>query len=324
MGSSLGTSAGVVYACDTCKRSVRVAKNDYGLEVVGRCIITGDCVGRMVRSANRADLNYVQLVPPSVLGLQDWRQRRVFYKHEQRLESSVWEIKHNLTNSVSVELFVTKNSDLSGVVEVVPVSVEVVDDNTIRIVLNDAYLGIAHCVTTSSPNRSAVVAAPIVSTDLLLTNMGEITIATPISRGTGVASLVFTGGTGGTPLTVVYNRISNKPVIESPWSDSSVVSIAGSQYLVRSFNVVTTPQGPTYFSRNMITDGGSCVFGGISTRGELLILLGTYPFTNADKTVNAFIDAADLSANPMYFKAGDLYVSSSLSRTVYPHILTVA
>ena len=108
-----------VYQCDVCKRRNRVPTNKYSVDVIQRCIITKNCLGKLHKILTTAEANDVSAITPSLPDTKDWVQRRVYYLHEQAIEDSVWIVRHGLANRPSVQVFVEQLVD--GVEELVEV-----------------------------------------------------------------------------------------------------------------------------------------------------------------------------------------------------------
>ncbi len=59
------------------------------------------------------------------------------------------------------------------------------------------------------------------------------------------------------------------------------------------------------------------------TPGEVLILLGSSPYTIYDQLTTSYIDFADATQFEIFYNAGDLFADTSLQQTIYPPIVSV-
>jgi hypothetical protein len=322
-----------VYKCDICTRSIRVPSNPRGLDVLQRCIITHNCPGKLSRVLNAKDINATPAFPPEVQGVTDWFQRRVFYTHQQPVQSQTWTVKHNLAARPTVYVYVNRIiNEQSTLVEIQPVQILTVDQNTIKVVFETAETGSVQCVSLTSQNsiNPASTESSSQALDIQITSdAGELTIAT-LSAGplVGIGLTFKTSGVS-TDTLIDYAGISTVPSTLSPWAGTQRVVINGALYTVRSFNITTTPLAPAYFAAGAIPNGSAFyvnTFNSAPTRpGQCLFLLGRAPYATVDRIYDQYIDASSISAtNPkFYYTAGKAYSSTDVIRTTYPPILVV-
>lgn len=90
--------ATVNYKCDTCKRSIELLENKFGLTTLSACTITKNCRGNLY-TVKRNPNNIRENLPKHSVGLDDYTQRNIFYSHEQTVESPVWIVRHGFGES---------------------------------------------------------------------------------------------------------------------------------------------------------------------------------------------------------------------------------
>lgn len=313
-----------VYECDVCKRRVRVPTNRVGLDVIQRCTITANCRGKLHRVLLSKDINETPAFPPEVVGVQDWFQRRVLYTHEQPVQSATWRVNHELANKPNVYVYVQRY--VNGVetnVETNNFTIRVVDKDTLELVFDQAEQGLVQCITSASqnstnPNTSAGITAD--TSDIVITVTGELTIATLDDSTTVDMQWTFNSPSSSTPQSIGYVGI-NAPSYKSPWASASTVVINGRQYVVRSFNIVTSGPAPLYFGTGLVSSGSTMAITTKPAAGEFLILLSTPPHGSVDRTMNKYIDVSTLSSPKLYYNLGEVYAPTSVIKNTYPPII---
>lgn len=323
-----------VYQCSICSRSVRVPTNKHGMDVLSRCNITYGCQGKLKRVTLAKQINETPAFPPEVQGVQDWFQRRVLYTHDQPVQSPVWLINHNLSNRPKVHAFVYRLVDgISKLVPTEPKYERTIDANTIEIEFDTAEAGTAQCISLASqnsinPNATASVVADT-SAFQVSSDAGEITLATlSDAELVGIALTYRTSGTS-IDVTIEYAGIDSIPTVNSPWSGAEHAIINGKRYTLRSFNITTTPLAPAYFAAGAVPQGSmfyvSNYNGSAPALGDCLILLGRSPYATVDRLVDRYIDVSAINTQTpeMYYSQGKAFVSPTVIKSTYPHILVV-
>lgn len=319
----------VVYKCDTCKRKTRVPLNIYGFDVVQRCIITENCLGKLHLVSTTQEINSTPAFPPEVIGLQDWFQRKVLFTFSQTIQSDSWTVKHDLETKPLVQVVVHRVDGTGNQIltELAPSDFEVVviDLNNIQIIFEKPESGVAQCIGVASANKINPPTTQIINTpDTLLTNAGEITIATTSNTPAIVVNAVFK--TVIQDVIVAYSSVNNVPSVLSPWVGTNIVHIGGKNFTVRSFNILTSFPAPDYFEAGLINDGSPLYFSNFSEEiGQNFILLGNFPFSTVDRTTDAIIDIATINqTNPqIYYNKGKVYSNPNVTKSIYPPIFTV-
>jgi len=320
----------IVYQCDTCSRKVRVPLNIYSFDVVQRCIITENCPGKLFPVKNLKEINETPVFPPEVPGLEDWFQRKILFNHVQSIANQVWLIQHNLGSKPLVQVLIDRqiSNDEFTQVELAPDEFEVItiDLNTVQVVLFRAESGIAQCIGTASLNLiNPQVITTVTLSDIQLTGDAELTIATSDPSTLISVTIVFKGNN---PDTVVsYVGVDNAPSIDSPWVGANIVHIAGKNYTVRSFNILTNLPAAAYFSNGLINDGSQIFFTGFSSEiNQNFILLGRPPFSAVDRITDQVIDIATIDpvAPATYYNRGEMFANPAAIRSIYPPVIVVA
>lgn len=147
-----------VYECDTCKRQIEKIRNEEGLTVFGKCVITQGCLGQL--HLKEMKMGTITKPPKPAAGLEDWTPRKVLYTHTQRIPLHTWRIKHNLQSDPTVQVYITDNpEDLKNTYEITPKTIDLVNENVLTITLPDGEgqkAGVAQCIARSSAKQAPV------------------------------------------------------------------------------------------------------------------------------------------------------------------------
>lgn len=335
----------VIYTCDTCKRIIEIPRNDKGLEVIQRCVITQGCRGKLYQTNLKVD--YVRGgFPDPVPGLDDWAQRRTLFNFTQTISRREWFIQHNLGVAPAIQVFVISpdidpdtGEEIEKLTEIQPDEVEFVDENNLILRFNIGQKGIAQLFTlTTNPSNVDPEIETVQETPepVQISNSLSISIAT-------LASTVIDGNIGlQISFTTLDNTnpvltyvIDNQPSILSPWNDVNKVIIRGKSYIVRSF--LFSSQSHTEFTTGQINNGSTFNFTEINpnidnivggpTPGfrpinskEVLILLAESPFSNADKLETQFIDVINDIQFAFAYAVPNFFADYSTVLNTYPPI----
>lgn len=323
-----------IYKCSACSRRVRVPTNKQGLDIIQRCIITHNCLGKMSRVTNAKDINDTPAFSPEVEGVPDWFQRRVLYTHDQPVQSATWTIRHSLATRPKVYVYV--NRIVNGretLVKVDPKTETTVDLNTIQLTFDTPASGSAQCIALSSQNTTNPTSLAPTETPSeafqLTSDNGEITIATLSSD--PLVGIGLTYRTSGTEqeLTIDYAGIDATASVGSAWAGTQRVVINGQLYTIRSFNITKTPLAPAYFAGGAVPNGSRFYISTFSnappSRGSVLFLLSRSPHATVDRITDRYVDASTISSvSPqLFYNQGRAYAELSVIRTTYPPVLTV-
>jgi hypothetical protein len=328
----------VVYKCDVCKREIERIRNPKGLDTIQKCIITHGCRGKLYQIKVLEDYSRGSF-PEDVSGLDNWLQRKVLYNHNQAIERTEWIITHNLGTLPAIQVFVNRpiegNEDNQE--EIQPLDIILVDNNTIKVVFDRKYAGIAQLTTRQSdPNllNPVTPTSTAETTFQQISNNGEITIATRISTvGTNVNTnikLLFNTTQGSTP-TISFNA-DDQPALDSAWNDFNTIILKGKIYTVRSFNAITSEM-----TSGIIGNGSTFVFSAIDpistqafrniTSDEVILLTANSPYSTFDKIVDKYVDVSDSSSDAtvfdFFYDSGEFFVQSTIIQSIYPHIRSI-
>lgn len=141
--------ATISYKCDTCKRSVELVENPRGFTVVGKCVITNGCIGRLYRTERNPN-NVRESAPSYVEGLNNYVPRRAFFEFEQTLTSDRWTVAHNMGVLPTTFVYLL---DQNG--DYIPMdngtyTVTAVDKDNIIITFSERVKGTVQCVAKST------------------------------------------------------------------------------------------------------------------------------------------------------------------------------
>jgi len=342
----------VVYQCDTCKRSIELSRNINGLETVGRCVITHGCRGSLYQTDLYPD--YVRgNIPDPVVGLDDWKQRKILHDHQQSIERQEWIIEHNMgiipTVVVLVDRPLQDNPDNQE--EIIPTDVIAIDDNITKLIFDRPWSGKAQLISKQSDPDLLRPKSRIIETvdePIRISNNGEITIATRINPALSnpdlsseVISVVMSfNATSGAIIEEAYSA-DDQPSLNSPWRGSDydriVVNVKSNRqpYTVRSYNALTPN-----FTSGTIDTGSTFQFIGVDPEpgesgssvrdiddGEILILLASDPYDIVDKITNQYIDVKSVSSteNPFgfFYNNGEFYATTDIVNNVFPAIFNI-
>ena len=317
-----------VYKCDTCNRNIRVPANPQGIEVVSRCIVTANCLGKMQRVTNQDEINNTPTIPLEVVGLKDWSTRNVLFDFTQSIQMTTWKVAHNLENNPTVYVYVQRNGP-SGttLVQFDPKRIDIIDLNNILITFDQPEAGMVQCIALSSQNAatpSTLARSNANTADMQITNQGELTVATLDPSALISVKTMFNSSASPQPVVIEYTNISTASIL-SPWEGANYVTINSKRYYVKSVNLLTWGSAPLVFQTGLVATGSTLYFPNSTTAGQLLILLANNPQSSiADRIYNRFIDtaSANVSTPQLYYSSGNIYAAQSLVKNTYPPIFT--
>lgn len=296
----------ITYQCTVCKRQNDLVQNQQGLDWIGHCNITLGCRGTLYQVEVHPD--YIRgSIPPSVIGLKNWVQRKVLFNFTQTIARTSWTITHDLGTQPSVEIFVNSPTQTNpkNQVQILPEEIIYNTDDTLTLMFPVAYSGIAQLIARASnpdilnprPIPPVVTKPPTIQ----LSNQGTLTIATRISSvgspSKVTLTLQYTLGSSTASTDITYTAI-NIPADTSPWFDTSVVILKGKTYTVRTFNVQTLQT-----TTGEIATGSWAKLVGFNSVGTIML-----PVLNAVLApTNQFVVANDYS---LYFTNNTVFETS--------------
>lgn len=323
----------IIYKCTVCKREKEFLENKQGLEVIKRCTITKGCRGELVQTKKYENYNMINL-PTPVKGLEDWFPRKILYNHTQLVSRTEWLIKHNLGTAPAVSVYVNipTTTDPNNLEEVLPQDIIYVDENTIKLIFNDSYSGIAQLFARqASPNDFSDVQQELQTTQLTQVSYNyEMNIALSISE---------YGACDTVELEIEYNTTKNTIVrktyiaerypasTQSPWNDYDKVIVRAKSYIIYSFvfkdatfNENDIPQGSTLKITKIGKCGSPATPTEINGKNKAFILYANEPFDNIDKELNSYIDLYNIliSEEPKMVYNSELFVTQDSIQKIYP------
>jgi len=336
----------VVYKCDVCKREREFQRNVNGLEKIQRCTITHGCRGKLFQVKVLPD--YVRASrSEAVLGLDDWRQRKVLYNHIQTIARDSWSVEHNLGTFPSISVFV--NIPIEGnddnIEEIIPTDVSIVDENNITLTFDRPWAGQAQMVARQSdPDLLKPFTRLVSPTDVVLqqiSNSGEIAIATRLSTVGDCDNISLSTAYTTTQNTIINHTYDQVNVTlansASPWKDFNRVVIKGKIYTIRSFSGIipemldeTIGSGSTFRFTGIIPDPECSPPDSTSRaiqRDEVFILFANNPFEVVDKVLSKYIDVVDVTDTENIFAflydSGEFFSQPDVIQETYPPIRSV-
>jgi hypothetical protein len=313
-------ASAVVYQCSVCNRTIQLPVNVQGLEVVGGCIITNNCKGLLSVIGRRDNVLQIPVPTPSQTGLKDWEQRKLLYTHTQTTAFNQWRIVHNLGTNPAIQVYVYIDGVLT---EHIPESVTYISPFIAVVAFSQIFAGTAQCVARSTSTITQTNIASVVATQTYsqITTQGEMTLATLSASPSVTLYLNFYDSATlkplGAPIPVVFSTAVS---FISPWNSAATVLFNGQVFTVRTANVISI------IGANNISNDSPFYFSGESSN-DYYVLFAIPPYTNVDKNINQALMLTDLGVSDSSFTPslsyqmdGDLFVDSTLLKTMYPPI----
>lgn len=169
--------ATISFKCDTCKRSVELVENPQGFTVVGKCVITNGCTGRLYRTERNPN-NVRESAPSYVAGLDNYVPRRAFFEYAQTLASDKWTVKHNMGVLPSTFVYLEQDDGRKVLADNSTYTVKAVGKNTILVTFATKVRGIIQCVAKSTVPLVPSTVSPETAQTQVSAN-GIITFAVP-------------------------------------------------------------------------------------------------------------------------------------------------
>lgn len=141
--------ATISYKCDTCKRKVELVENPQGFTVVGKCVITNGCTGRLYKTERNPN-NVRESSPSYVEGLNNYVPRRAFHQFAQTLSSDKWKVVHDMGVLPSTFVYLLQPDGSYLQQDNSAYTLKAVDKNTILITFPTKVKGIVQCVAKST------------------------------------------------------------------------------------------------------------------------------------------------------------------------------
>jgi len=333
----------VRFECDTCKRTIELPRDPRKLEVIKRCVITKGCHGTLIQT----DIleNFVRGRPTlPEPGLEDWLPRKALVNYTQTIARPDWTIVHNMGVFPSVQVFIDAPTEVDpdNRIEIIPINIVALNENSIRLEFDRSVSGIAQLIareTDPDVFEPFTVGTPEAVTTFQITAFTQLTIATlrkidgnvsptPFVEPTNIDLEITYFPTVGSSVVHTYSA-DLVPQLESPWSGEDTIVIKGKVYNVRSFDILITPE----MTDGTIGNGTTFQFTAINVEGdgardlaegEVFILLARSPYSVFDKITDQLIDVTSVTPNNNTFafgyNEGEMFADPVVIQSIYPLI----
>lgn len=324
----------VIYKCDTCNRTIDKTRNPEGLEIIGRCTITDNCKGALYKSGTKPDL-IARGFPDPVSGLDDWRQRRALYNHDQDVLASTWTITHSLDSQPSIQVFVdrqlTVGSEEYTRMEIEPVSIVYNSRNQATVTLLQNEIGTAQCIARAATTEavqsinaiSNVTTALTVDINNISTNQ-VLTIATAITDATIDVDIKYLSTVDHSDITGIDPITFGNNSTLSLWRNIETVFIKGRFYKVRAASI-----NVSQLLEQGVVNGTSVYFDTINSlpieAGDAYLLLTKDPHqATVDRDFNNIIDLSiatnSNAATSFLYNNTELFAFNDIKENIFPAI----
>jgi hypothetical protein len=345
----------IKYKCNTCKREVELLENQNGLTVIGRCVLTNGCFGKLQPIARnpyniRETYDYYD---NDLSELYEFNSRNKFFNHHQINKNTIWRIKHNLNNHPFVVVFVNTGNGIKKL-DKSNYSINYIDSNNLIVNLDNAS-GVAHCIARTSQHDIIKYSEPTEQMTQVTVGgtftfaipklLTKIDTPTPTPTPSLPLDLQFIGDI---ELEIGITKPNEEEVIcfekipttqiASPWVGINEILIRNRRnYYVKMKNIL---QFTTFDNANLtfsdIPDGtkirfirinyGTGIRQSIPSRGAF-VLLSTYPHKIHDKTLDKILDLGEIVDTQywyMTYNGGEVYINTNAIESTYPHIRKVS
>ena len=141
--------ATISYNCDTCKRQIEILEQPQGFTVVGKCVITEGCIGRLYRTARNPN-NVRESAPNYVEGLNNFVPRRAFFEFQQTISTDKWTVNHNMGVLPSIFVYVLDNNNEYVLLDNEEYTINPTSKNSLYLKFDNRVKGIVQCVAKST------------------------------------------------------------------------------------------------------------------------------------------------------------------------------
>lgn len=338
----------VEYKCDTCKREIELLENKEGLTVLGKCVITNGCRGKLYKTSRNPYNVREFIAEPTEPGIRNYSPRRAFFSFTQTISKNRWLIRHDLGVYPTVVVYDNSNPSIAPViVDRNEYEIRIINENVIELRFAAGFTGIVHCIARSTRPLSELPAATPLDGLRAVTNSGIMTLATLARINTASLGALYTVGDILLNVSIQEpNReevfcselITNASEPLSAWSDwNAILTRKRRSYNIKSFNLAQfTIIQDLYDSIEDIPDGTrfkiisasyapevSTSFEDIRSR-NIIGLLSEEPHNTIDKVRNKIYDVGDISrssvSNSFVFIQGELFIREDQLEVIYPEI----
>jgi hypothetical protein len=139
---------------------------------MSRCIITDGCKGNLISQKVLTSYSSGEVPAPSLKGLQDWVQRKIYYKFNQQIPLRLWKIKHNLGTNPVLQIYKPDGRTVYTDLDIV--STKFVDPFSVEILFRDPCAGIIECFALS-PASTQSIETKVVQLQNQTTTLNDVT-----------------------------------------------------------------------------------------------------------------------------------------------------
>jgi len=315
-----------VFECDTCKRTIEKTFDKYTVDNFGRCNISDGCKGILRKVQMKKGYNTPSVPAPSQL--EDWAQRKILANHTQQLPNTSWFIKHKLNNHPDVYCYYYDENKELQIVE--PTSISYTDNDNMIVSFDQAYYGIAQCVSKTTPLTTSVTTSTSTQNFVPLSINGKIVI--------GLASILSNKKIGfnfKSPLKTAFEtRIEysttddtlTSPSTSSIWfnGDGYRVVVNGKEYTVYELDISTIFENTSIINGSVgyVDHTSSSLF----NEREAVFLISNSPYTsssdrNLTKYGITYTMTASTAASCLLVDDGEIKINTALLKSTYPPII---
>lgn len=335
--------ATIAYKCDTCDKNANLLENRTGLTILGRCVLTSGCTGKLHVVGARSKHNIREYIEHS-LSTEEYYPRSVFEQFEQTVERNVWRIPHSMGINPSVVVYVYQDQFNSPAeVSSDEYTIRFIDDNTIELTFSEDVSGIAHLIARDTKEHGGVGEFAHIVDSIQVSVDGILTLGVISKVQSGTHSRIYTNGA--IEFDVVLLAPNREPIyctelvygtheVSSPWSDwNALLNRRRRNYNIKSFSlnsfrviqemyddVKNVPNGTILQIRGVRYAPGYGEFEEVRSR-NIIGLLSEHPHTKHNKIIDKIYDVGDLSRSVtggFVFVDGDVYIHQTRIEPTYP------
>lgn len=313
-----------VYKCDTCDRTVQIARNPHGIETVGRCIITQNCRGRLyVEDLILTTSPFVKRTP-DVVGLTNFYPRKKLGKFIQTFSKQSWLIKHDLETFPIISVYDDDKTPISNL----DYEVDLIDSNTVSINFNVPTSGTVEMyvreISTATREIEQSVSDDVfhpVSTNLVT---GTITVALSNKALTQLSDepmvVLRLTDANGQIKNIQFSLVATDN--NSPWNGTTSVVFKNKSFTVFAINIFSGG-----YNTSLVSDGTMVEV--LKTASlpfapqECIILLAQSPFDRADIITNRIIEADKINTlnNILFFDTDHIICNNNAITDIFPNLM---
>lgn len=305
----------ILYLCDTCDRTIQLARKPKSIETIGKCIITQNCRGRLHVDEVIQTTSSILQRTEDVAGLSNFFPRNKLFKFTQSFSKDSWVITHNLESFPIISVF-DANQVLIPDTEF---TTELVNQNTVNLNFDTPRSGTAElyvrelAITANTPAIVDIAQESIqVSTNLLTGTMAFAMLEPAGVDSTITLRLVSPTQQVQTTRLAISNSSAN-----SPWSNTGRVVYRNRSYYV---GIVDFFSGG--FNTSLISSGTTITVLEDNVGAEFLLLANS-PFERADLIRDRIIEIETINANPntLFFDNDEVFCNNVNITRVFPRLM---